>query len=82
MLAQVYLKIMLQIIIRYLVAFMMDAKSKDEIVTKQFRDHLEDCIDLLRFQLRNKLETFHIYDGLGVQMRSDIFDKIILDCYE
>ena len=58
-----------------------DVKSKDEMVTKQFRDHSEDCIDLFRFQLRNKLENFHVYDGLGVQMRSDIFDKILWDCY-
>ena len=43
------------------------------MVTKQFRDRSEDCIGLFRFKLRNKLENFHAYDDLGVQMRSDIF---------
>ena len=52
------------------------------MVTKQFRDHSEDCIDLFRFQLRNKLGNFHVYDGLGVQMRSDIFNKISWNCYD
>ena len=62
-------------------ACIYNVKSESQRVIKKFRDHSTHCVELFRTELINILENFNVYDGLDVDLRTDIFNNILLECY-
>ena len=64
-----------------LFACILNRKLTNANVIRKFRDCSDVCLERLSDGIERKLEDFHIFEGLGVNVRTNIFTGILWDSY-